>query len=175
VNRREVLTGMALASAAVAVPATAMAKASTNPSRHAWDMALAKFRCFHDEHEAACVAHSSVEERYYTDRTVQPLGAEFRKGDTVDSYHARLEADRAEFERLDAECVQRTGYAASETRQAQACDASWEAMGDLIATPAPGLAEVIQKIELATDYGRTVNELDPVCADLRRFLSQGKA
>ena len=41
-NRREVLTGMALASAAVAAPA--VMKASTGPSRRAWDKALAEFR-----------------------------------------------------------------------------------------------------------------------------------
>ena len=57
---------------------------------------------------------------------------------------------------------------------ALACDASWEALGDLLATPAPGLAEVVQKIELASEYGRRIDDLEPVIADLRR-LDAGRA
>ena len=167
-NRREVLTGMALASAAVAVPATVVAK-GLPASRAAWDRAMATFRRLHDEHEAACVAQGAVEERYYAERPAQPLGAEFKIGDTVDTYHARLQHDREHFERLDAECRERTGFEASEARQGLACDASWEALGALLATPAPGLAEVAQKIELATEYGRRIEDLDPVIADLRRL------
>ena len=48
-------------------------------------------------------------------------------------------------------------------------------LGVLLATPAPGLAEAVQKIELATEYGRLIDELEPVCADLRRFISQERA
>ena len=173
-NRREMLTGMAVAGATVALTSPSIAK-SPPASRVQWDAALAKFRCLHDEHEEACTAHSAVEDRYYGEKPAQPLGAEFRKGDTVDSYHTRLHADRTQFERLDVECRKRTGFDASEERQALACDASWEAMGDLLATPAPGLAEVVMKIELATEYGRTIDEMEPVCADLRRFLSNGRA
>ena len=173
-NRREMLTGMAVAGATVALSTPTIAM-SLPASRAAWDTALAKFRRHHDEHEAACVAHYTIEARYFAERPSQALGAEFRKGDTVDSYHARLQADRAEFERADAECSRRTGFDASEARQAEACDASWEALGDLLVTPAPGLAEVILKIELATEYGRTTDELMPVCADLRHFLSTGRA
>ena len=168
------LTGMAVASATVALPAPAVAK-SLPVSRATWNAALARFRHHHNEHEAACVAHYSIEARYFAERPCQPLGAEFRKGGTIDSYHARPQADREKFERADAECQQRTGFDASEARQADACDASWEALGNLLATPAPGLAEVVQKIELATEYGRTIDELKPVLTDLRRFLSQGRA
>ena len=173
-TRREMLTGVAVASATVALSSPTIAK-SLPTSRSKWDTALAKFRHLHDAHEAVCTAHSAVEDRYYAERPVQPLGAEFRKGDTVESYHERLRADRAAFEQLDAECRHRTGFDASEARQERAGDASWEAMDDLIATPAPGLAEVVMKIELATEHGRTIDELEPVCADLRRFLSQGRA
>ena len=173
-NRRDMLTGMAVAGATVALTSPSIAK-SLPASRAQWDAAMAKFRRLHDEHEEACTAHSAVEDRYYAEKPVQPLGAEFRKGDTVETYHARLLADRAEFERADAECMRRTGFDASDARQAQACDASWNALGDLLVTPAPGLAEVILKIELATEYGRTTDELMPVCADLRHFLSTGRA
>ena len=173
-SRREMLTGMAVTGATAALSAPSIAK-SQPASRTEWDAAMARFCRLHDEHEAACTAHSAVEDRYYVERPVQPLGAEFRKGDTVDSYHERLRADRAEFERLDAECSRRTGFTASEARQARACDASWEALSDLLATPAPGLAEVVMKIELATEYDRAVDELEPVVADLRRLLSNGRA
>ena len=171
-NRREVLTGMAVAGATVALSAPTIAK-SLPASRSHWDAALAKFRRLHDEHDAACTAHSVVEDRYYAERPVQPLGAVFKKGDTIDSYHERLRADQAEFERLDAECRHRTGYDASEEMQGQACEASWDALGELLATPAPGLAEVVQKIELAAEYGLTMKDLGPVCADLRRFVAIG--
>ena len=147
----------------------------TRPDRHAWNAALAKFRRLHDEHEAACSAHTAFEERYYNERPARAPSAEFRIGDTVDTYHARLEADRAEFERLDAECSERTGFDASEARQAQACDASWDALGSLLTTPAPGLAEAAMKIELAIEYGRRMVDLEPVCADLRRLFSNGRA
>ena len=173
-NRREMLTGMAVAGATVALSAPTLAK-GLPASRATWDATLAKFRRLHDEHEEACTAHSAVEDRYYAEKPDRPLGAEFRKGDTVETYHARLCADRAEFERADAECMRRTGFDASDVRQAQACDASWNALSDLIATPAPGLSEVVMKIELATEYGRTIDELKPVCADLRHFLSTGRA
>ena len=169
-NRREMLTGMAVAGATFALSAPTIAK-SLPASRTLWDAALAKFRHHHAEHEAACTAHGAFEDRYFAERPRQPLGAEFRIGDTVDSYHARIHAERAEFERLDAECSRRTGFDASEARQERACDASWDALGDLLATPAPGLAEVALKIELATEYGRTIDELEPVCADLHRFLA----
>ena len=148
---------------------------SRRPSRAEWDTALAKFRHHHDEHEAACVAHYAIEDRYFAERPDQPLGADFRKGDTVESYHARLRADRAEFERAAAECRRRTGFDLSEARLTEACDASWNTLGDLLATPAPGMAEVAQKIELATEYGRKIDDMKPVCADLRRFLSDGRA
>ena len=173
-NRREMLTGMAVASATVALPAPAVAK-SLPVSRATWNAALARFRHHHNEHEAACVAHYSIEARYYAEKPQHPLGAEFRKGDTVETYHARLRADRVEFERADAECRSSSGFDVSEERQAEACDTSWNALGVLLATPAPGLAEAVQKIELATEYGRLIDELEPVCADLRRFISQERA
>ena len=173
-NRREMLSGTAVAGATVALATPTIAK-SLPASRGAWDTALAKFRWHHAEHEAACTAHNVVEARYYAERPDQPLGAVFKVGDTEETYNARVRADQAEFERLDAECERRTGYDISEARQAQACNASWDALGELLATPAPGLAEVVLKIELAAEYGLTMQELEPVCADLRRFVSQEKA
>ena len=166
--------GIAVAGATEALATPTIAK-NLPASRPQWVAALARFRRPHDAHEAACTAHSAGEDRYYPEKPVHPLGAEFRKGDTVATYHARLQADRAKFERLNAECRRRTGFDASEERQGLACDGSWEAMGNLLATPAPGLADVVLKIELATEYGRTIDELGPVCADLRRFLPQGRA
>jgi hypothetical protein len=168
-NRREALTGMALASAAITLPA--IAKASTGPSRRAWDKALSAFKHCHAEHEAACTSHSAVEERYFAERPAQPFGGEFRIGDTVETYHARLKADRAEFERLDAECRIRTGQEQSEAKQMLACDASWNALTDLLATPAPDLQAVLLKIEQATEHGREIEDLGPVLADLRRFTA----
>lgn len=173
-NRREMLTGMAVAGATVALSAPTIAK-TLPASRAQWDGALARFRHLHDAHEAACTAHSAVEDRYFAERPRQSFGGVFKVGDTEATYNARQRAEREEFERLDAECMRRTGYEASEARQAQACDASWEALGELLATPVPGLAEVVLKIELAAEYGRTVAELGPVCADLRRLQSQEKA
>jgi hypothetical protein len=171
VNRREVLTGMALASASVAIPAAALANASTGSSRYQWDKAMSGFRRLHEEHEAVCVAHGAVEERYFNERPAQPLGGEFRIGDTVDSYYARLRHDREQSERLDAECRERTGFSASEAKQGLACDASWEALTELLATPAPDLQAVLLKIELATEHGREIEDLGPVLADLRRFAA----
>ena len=43
-NRREVLTGMALGGAAVALPAAAIARSAARPSQAAWDSALARYR-----------------------------------------------------------------------------------------------------------------------------------
>ena len=168
-NRREVLTGMALASAAITLPA--IAKASSGRTRLEWDTALSTFKHCHAEHEAACTSHSAVEERYFAERPDQPLGGDFRIGDTVETYHARLKADRAEFERLDAECRVKTGQDQSEAKLGQACDASCNSLTDLLATPAPDLQAVARKIELATEHGREIEDLGPVLADLRRFAA----
>ncbi len=170
-NRREALTGMALASAAITLPAAAIAKASSGHSRLEWDKALSTFKHCHAEHEATCTSHSAVEERYFAERPDQPLGGEFRIGDTVETYHARLTADRAEFERLDAECRVKTGQDQSEAKLGQACDASWNGLNALLNTSAPGLPEVIQKIELAIEHGREIEDLGPVLADLRRLAA----
>ena len=54
-NRREVLTGMALASASVAIPAAALAHSMAQPNRAAWDGALAALTAAHkasDDFEA---------------------------------------------------------------------------------------------------------------------------
>ena len=175
-SRRQALAGLSIIGAAAIPVATASAEGFMGgPSRAEWDTTLAKFRHHHDEHEAACVAHYAVEDRYYAEKPDQPLGGEFMRGDTVESYHARPRRDRAEFERADAECRHRTGFDLSKARQSEACDASWNALGDLLGTPAPGPAEVVQKIELATEYGRKMDDLEQACADLRRFLSQGRA
>ena len=175
-SRRQALAGLSIIGAAAIPVATASAEGFMGrPSRAEWDMALAKFRSHHGEHEAACVAYYAIEDRYFAEKPDRPMGGEFRTGDTVESYHARLRRDRAEFERADAECRHRTGFDLSEARQAEACDASWNALDNLLATPAPGLAEVIQKIELATEYGRKIENLGPACADLHRFLSRGRA
>lgn len=170
-NRREVLTGMAVASAAITLPAAAIAKASSGPSHRAWDRALSAFKHCHAMHEAACTSYSAVEGRYFAERPDQPLGGEFRIGDTIETYHARLKADRAEFERLDAECRVKTGQDQSEAKQMLACDASWNALTELLATPAPDLQAVLLKIELATEHGREIEDLGPVLADLRRFAA----
>ena len=169
-NRREALTGMALASAAITLPA--IAKASSGHSRLEWDEALSTFKHCHAEHEAACTSHSAVEERYFAERPAQSLGGEFRIGDTDETYHARLKADRAEFERLDAKCRVKTGQDQSEAKLGQACDASCNSLTDLLATPAPDLQAVVRKIELATEHSREIEDLGPVLADLRRFAAE---
>jgi hypothetical protein len=63
VNRREVLTGMALASAAVAVPATVMA-GSLPASRAAWDRAMASLMRANAAHDAFDAPYWRIEEAY---------------------------------------------------------------------------------------------------------------
>ena len=46
-NRREVLAGMALASASVAIPAAALGNTMAQPNRAAWDRALASLKAAH--------------------------------------------------------------------------------------------------------------------------------
>jgi hypothetical protein len=175
-SRRQALAGLSVIGAGAIPGVAASAKNSIAlPSRTAWDHALAKFQRLHDEHEAACTAHGLVESRYYAERPNLHPGGELRIGDTIETFNERLRADRAEFDRIDADCARRTGHDVSEARQADACDASWEALSELLTTPAPGLAEVVQKIELATEYGRRIEDLEPVCADARRLLSNGRA
>jgi hypothetical protein len=52
VNRREVLTGMALASAATVIPAAATAASNVQPDRAAWDRAMAALNCAKAEADA---------------------------------------------------------------------------------------------------------------------------
>jgi hypothetical protein len=60
--RREVLTGMALASAAVAVPVTAIAKAQ--PDSRAWDKAFSAWRVVQGKFDALCNRFNAAEEAW---------------------------------------------------------------------------------------------------------------
>ena len=63
-NRREVLTGMALASASVAIPAAALANSMVQPNRAAWDRALASLTAAHKASDDFEPAISRIEEAY---------------------------------------------------------------------------------------------------------------
>jgi hypothetical protein len=174
-SRRQALAGLSLIGAAIPAVAASAASTVTQPSRAVWDAAVAKHRHLHAEHEAACAALNPAEERYYAERPKMPSGAAFLIGDTVEDYHARIIATKAEYERLDTECSLRTGHDEAVKVQWLACDASWKAMTDLIATPAPDVQAVVLKMELAMDHGREIEDLKPILVDLNRLLTTGRA
>jgi len=70
-----------------------------------------------------------------------------------------------------ASCSPRPQLGLDEAREnaVLACSATCDALDALLTTPAPDLASVALKIELARDYGRDIDDLAPVLADLRRL------
>ena len=103
-NRREVLTGMALASAAVAVPATVVAK-SLPASRVAWDRAMAHMRRCEEAFKRSEQGYDAFEQAYERARpSVDMIDFhEFRPAPDRDHVARVLDIDKYEEQRLSSE------------------------------------------------------------------------
>lgn len=104
-----------------------------------WNAALAGLKQAQDAHLAAVDAHGEAQTRYYA---------------------AHPDTSQSELEALIAE---------TQSNDARTSGESSAAADAVLACPAPDLAAVARKIEIAQDYGRDASELAPVIADLRRI------
>ena len=192
-NRREVLTGMALASAAVAVPAAAVMKASTGPSRFAWDKALAEFRHVDSTfnalidrsdaaQEAAGEAHPRVD-RYFDEYR---LGMGMSRDRVVYWLHhyvlgtksnIDVQATADEFMAYQDE-ARKVSERFSVKRLDEACEAYrptyFQARDALMALSAPDNEGLLIKIELSMQ-SLDGDHAESTLADARRLLATGRA
>jgi hypothetical protein len=192
-NRREALTGMALASAAITLPAAAIAKASTGPSRRAWDKAVAEFRHVDSTfnalidrsdaaQEAAGEAHPRVD-RYFDEYR---LGMGMSRDRVVYWLHhyaldaksnIDVQATADEFMAYQDE-ARKVSERFSVKRLDEACEAYrptyFQARDALMAVDAPDSAALLVKIQLAAQ-SLDGDHAESTLADARRLLAAGRA
>ena len=191
-NRREVLTGMALASAAVAVP-TAIAQAYTGTSRYAWDEALAEFRhvdvtfkALIDRHdaaqEAAAVAHPRVGRYFDKYRLGMSMDRErvvywLRCYELTTKTKVDVQATADEFmayQLAAKEATDRFGVGRTDERVEEFRPVYFRTRDRLMAVRAPDNAALLVKIEMATT-SLDEDHAESTLADARRLLSTGRA
>jgi hypothetical protein len=176
-NRRVFLGGAAIvAVSAIAIDCFAAPISFAPPvaSRAAWNAALANVAqaeaAFQDTH----AAHDEAEHLWLSLRP-KPLTFEdvflwpSQPTDTFDSRHDRRMAMKAEYERLNTVAMQQSGYAEIDRVQTIICREITSAVEALIACPAPDLASVAYKIELARTECMQLEDIAPVMADLHRL------
>lgn len=128
-----------------------------------WASALARVESTRVALDKMSPVLEAAETAYYACQKKWLGPARFHPEDSVATFNARMEAGAAEIGRL----YQRVETA--QDQQAAACAMLDEALDSLIDIPAPDLAAVIQKIEIAGRYGKDINDLAPVLVDLRRM------
>ena len=165
-------TRRGLLGAMAAAPALALPVIPAMASTHEWDAALAA----HHDAEAvlrrAGVAHSRAQEAYFAERPQHnPYeGSVLLKGDTAESFNARLAKERYDREEADLVCRKRHRVDETEADLNAVCPASTDATRALLETPAPNMRAAILKLEIAAEEGEG---FDHVLADLRRLAREG--
>ena len=204
-NRREVITGMALASAAVAVPTAAIAK-KLPASRVAWDRAMADLQRAKAASDSYETEYWRIEATYRADVdnlphvTVEIDGRSISTADSTQVAWARHDARNVRY-------VEACAYDSVRQRQqlADAADARdeqiaainqlhrWDAVNEhydglssaicdaeqaLLNMPAPDGEALLWKVDRLYTPGEGIWSAEyeaQTHSDLRRFLSQGRA
>lgn len=175
-NRRAFLGGGALAvvAAAAVISIPTLTMATPTPSLAAWNAALASVARTKAAMEVTSGPSTQAEELYFRLRP-KPLTFEdvfMAPTDPADTYevlHDRRFAMKADYERREALARQQAGCAEAENAWNIACDADSDAVKALLLCPAPDLAAVAYKIELARTECMELEDIAPTLADLRRL------
>ena len=196
-NRREMLTGMAVAGAAVAMPTPTVAK-SLPTSRSAWDKAFANWSAVQGKYDALCDRFDTAEEAYGDASGPRP-------GRYFDDYNLNMSMERGHVEgalaiyntrqritggvQIDVKQVA-DEFGAYRRRNADLrkhfrVDEHWEqakayqptyyeARDRIMMVAAPDVAALLVKIEVAA-VSLDDEHADSMLADARRLLPQGRA
>ena len=163
-DRRSLLGAVPAIAAAAAIPAIAF----TAPTGE-WEAALAHCERAYTALDAACDVSAAASSLYFEARPKLPNGTPCFVGDTLETYSARVHAEKAAREVAGRECRRRFGVDEATDAEDRACDAASAALSALLATPAPDLAAVIRKIELISEMGNDHHDHTSVISDLRRM------
>jgi hypothetical protein len=134
-----------------------------------WRAALAELERALADQDMASAIYKEAEAAFQGGRPRRPKASAFLKHDTAETYNARLRLEIASHERADAEYLEHSGFRKIEEAFTRASEVAGTALMTVLATPAPDLAAVVHKIELAREDGLELSDLDPVLADLRRL------
>lgn len=161
-SRRAAFAGMVVAP--LAVTAMGVAHADTRT----FEAAIGEVRRA-QRHLDVVIEERSVAERAYMDAVPDRPEGFFGIGDTVETYNARCEAERAAWRRAEADAKQRHGVAAADAKVEAALDAVRAAIDQVLAMQATSIAMVIRKLELAQEEELELAAIDPILSDLRRL------
>ena len=171
-NRREVLSGMALASAAVAVPAVALAEAL--PDRRAWDRAFAALQAAHKASDDFDAPFWRIEDAYQAAIMGLPPVTVEKNGRTISTAGPQLvdaaDARDAQLAAID----KRLGRSAANDHYDRLSGAIGDAEEVLLNIPAPDGEALLWKVKRLYAEGEGVWEAGyeaQTHADLRRILS----
>jgi len=168
-DRRSAVKGLALA-AFMATPAPA---SSPTVDRSAWDAAAAAYDQALVAYDAAEIAHVRARDAYRQARPGKPpnwfVYDDHEPQSEFDRKAAELKARMDPWRAADAAC--RKAHRVDELNAAlnQASADISDAFDTIMLMPAPDLAAVIHKIEMAMMEGIESVDMDPILADLRRL------
>ena len=194
-NRREVLTGMALASAAAAVPAVAMAE--TRPDSRAWDREFTHWCTIEGKFDELCDRFNAAEEAWGgSDPRVDHyfeeynLNTSMKRGHvegTLAMYNTRMRltsGTQIDVQRVADEFeayLQRSARLRDQFRVGEYWGqveeyrpTYFEARDRIMQVPAPHVAALLVKIEIAA-ISLDEEHAEVMLAAARRLLSTGKA
>lgn len=194
-TRRGVMTGMAgaaMIAGTISTPATAAQSG-------AWSNAVARYLRARSAFDAACSARSDADEVYFDRRPERPTFIMEVEGDygrfgkhvlPITIFHEdldnptkrwadpeRIEQMRQELRRYrdaEADLHDELGLDALQTANNVASEQHSEALDALLATPAPNLPALAEKLKIAArEYGDDDGLIAAVVADVRRLAREG--
>ncbi|QTH20798.1 hypothetical protein HRJ34_21115 [Rhizorhabdus wittichii] len=152
-TRRAALGTLIAAPFVIGAPVAAL----PSPAAGAFEQALATLERAKAAHYAAIETMDAAEAAFYAACQPRQPMAEL------------ADSERAARKQADVEARQRFGVDEALEMEGLAGSAACDALAAVLATPAPDIAAVVLKIELARDGSLGIDDLAPVLADLRRL------
>jgi hypothetical protein len=145
--------------------------------RAAWDAAVANAAHYEAAFEATGDDFTRTEALYWSMRPERPTNEDLLTHYTGpiqpgQSIFARGAAIKADYEQRDRLAKQQSGHDEAAGARDAAMHLATAATEALIACPAPDLAAVAYKIELARNECMDLEDIAPVLADLRRLMGE---
>jgi hypothetical protein len=145
-------------------------------SRVAWDAALADVARTKAAFTPIYEALNQAESRYYALQPERPTGEyllslkpdSFEDGD-LDKWKARVKVVQDDYDRQAELARRQSGLVEAEAAEDLYSSRIGDAVNALMLCPAPDLAAVVYKIELAKTEDMDLHNLNPVLVDLRRL------
>ena len=176
-NRRGFIGGaavIAVSACAIDCFAVPAAGASVVASRAAWEAALAQFARAKAGFAVMYEALTQAEGRYYALRPERPSHQslpDLHVGN-LDEWKARAKVVQDDLDRWDELARRQAGLVDAEAGEALYSSRLGEAIDALMLCPAPDLAAVAYKIELAKTEGMNLRDIEPALCDLRRLAGE---